>query len=203
MGIFVNNLVLEKNICILLEHYPKSSQKEVLQQLNPFYGIFEEFGNSKKFNSLFNQNFSKKKYYYDRLNLFFKNSKLINVSQNQKLPATEPSRINFISERNDFSQTNFHDLITIRRRKRRKFSSEEERRVARILKNRRTAEESRQRRIHKMRTLENFVSVSEEREKRFKEETRFIAIQGAFYFVESVLFRKRTEWLGLEIKKTF
>jgi len=81
-------------------------------------------------------------------------------------------------------------LTTIRRRKRRKFASEEERRVARILKNRRTAEESRQRRIQRMRTLENFVSISEERERKFKEEIRLIALQSAFRMVELILTRK-------------
>ena len=80
--------------------------------------------------------------------------------------------------------------MTIRRRKRRKFATEEERRVARILKNRRTAEESRQRRIQKMKTLENFVSNSVEREKRFKDEIRIIGIQSALKMVELITLRK-------------
>ena len=102
--------------------------------------------------------------------------------------------MDFICDKDDFLANEYPGLVTIRRRKRRKFASEEERRVARILKNRRTAEESRQRRIHKMKTLENFVSISEERERKFKEEIRLIGIQGAFHFVELLLLKKHNNW---------
>jgi len=126
----------------------------------------------------------------DNLNFSFKNSRQIGFHCNQLLYETGVSGIDFLSEKNRFKATNFNDLMTIRRRKRRKFATEEERRVARILKNRRTAEESRQRRIQKMKTLENFVSNSEEREKRFKDEIRIIGIQSALKMVELITLRK-------------
>ena len=103
-----------------------------------------------------------------------------------------------MKEKQNFISTNFCNLINIRRR-RRKFASEEERRVARILKNRRTAEESRQRRIQKMKTLENFVLVSEEREKNSKEEIRVIGLQSAFRAVELIILNK--EYNLIKIKK--
>merc|ERR1712216_927298 len=81
----------------------------------------------------------------DNLNFSFKNSRQIGFHCNQLLYETGVSGIDFLSEKNHFKETNFNDLMTIRKRK--KFATEEERRVARILKNRRTAEESRQRRI--------------------------------------------------------
>uniref|UniRef100_A0A7S1TI31 BZIP domain-containing protein n=1 Tax=Compsopogon caeruleus TaxID=31354 RepID=A0A7S1TI31_9RHOD len=56
------------------------------------------------------------------------------------------------------------------KRKRNIYSTEEERRMARILKNRRTAEESRQRRLQKMKELEALAAGADEREKKLRAE---------------------------------
>lgn len=58
----------------------------------------------------------------------------------------------------------------VAKRKRRQYASEEERRTARILKNRRTAEESRQRRLKKMKDLEEYAKGAAEREQALREE---------------------------------
>lgn len=63
------------------------------------------------------------------------------------------------------------------KKKRKTYSNEEERRKARILKNRRTAEESRQRRMKKMKDLEEFAASSQVREKELQEETRILRVQ--------------------------
>lgn len=93
------------------------------------------------------------------------------------------------------SGTNFNSLVTShplsnKRRKRRKFASEEERRIARILKNRRTAEESRQRRIQKMKNLENFAMISGEREKKLREEIQYLGKQNAKQYLEIIILKK-------------
>eukprot|EP00871_Galdieria_phlegrea_P004077 jgi/Galph1/4670/GphlegSOOS_G3402.1 len=56
------------------------------------------------------------------------------------------------------------------RRKRNTYATEEERRIARILKNRRTAEESRLRRIQRIQELQDILLRSQERERKLNEE---------------------------------
>ncbi|EME31527.1 hypothetical protein Gasu2_44240 [Galdieria sulphuraria] len=56
------------------------------------------------------------------------------------------------------------------RRKRTMYATEEERRMARILKNRRTAEESRLRRIQRIQELQNILIESQQREEKLNEE---------------------------------
>lgn len=63
------------------------------------------------------------------------------------------------------------------KKKRKTYSTEEERRKARILKNRRTAEESRQRRMKRMKELEEFVASSAIREKELQEDARVAKVQ--------------------------
>ncbi|CDF38844.1 unnamed protein product [Chondrus crispus] len=63
------------------------------------------------------------------------------------------------------------------KKKRRTYNTEEERRKARILKNRRTAEESRQRRMKKMKDLEDYAETAAIREKKLQEETRLVKRQ--------------------------
>ncbi|CAN8064126.1 unnamed protein product [Agarophyton chilense] len=58
------------------------------------------------------------------------------------------------------------------KKKRKTYSTEEERRQARILKNRRTAEESRQRRLKRMKELEDIAAKAETRERELIEEIR-------------------------------
>lgn len=55
-------------------------------------------------------------------------------------------------------------------RKRRVYATEEERRMARILKNRRTAEASRLRRIQKIQELQNILMEFQQREEKLNEE---------------------------------
>lgn len=63
------------------------------------------------------------------------------------------------------------------KKKRRTYNTEEERRKARILKNRRTAEESRQRRMKKMKELEEYAETAAMREKKLQEEARLAKAQ--------------------------
>lgn len=63
------------------------------------------------------------------------------------------------------------------KKKRKTYNTEEERRKARILKNRRTAEESRQRRMKRMKELEEYVASSAIREKDLQEEARLAKVQ--------------------------
>jgi len=56
------------------------------------------------------------------------------------------------------------------RRKRTTYATEEERRIARIMKNRRTAEESRLRRIQRIQELQNILIESQQREEKLNEE---------------------------------
>jgi hypothetical protein len=185
------NVALEKNFCVLIRY-----QKEFTEVEDYFTKEFKidkikDYKYPKKFNHSINTTLNKGGNTPENLNFLSKNFRSTNFSYHQSSLENSFSNIEFIYEKDNFISTNFNELITIRRRKRRKFASEEERRVARILKNRRTAEESRQRRIHKMKTLENFVSISEEREKKFKEELRSIGIQSAFRMVELILMRKQ------------
>lgn len=78
-----------------------------------------------------------------------------------------------------FLNSSIDESSTGKRRKRRKFTTDEERRIARILKNRRTAEESRQRRIQKMKDLENFAAGFDEKEKKLREEIQYLGKQNA------------------------
>lgn len=185
------HVALEKNFCVLIRY-----QKEFVEVEDYFTKEFKidkirEYNYQKKFNHSVNTKHNKMLNTPENLSFFPKNSRSTNFSYNQSPLENGFSNIEFIYEKDNFISTSFNDLLTIKRRKRRKFASEEERRVARILKNRRTAEESRQRRIQKMKTLENFVSISEEREKKFKEELHLIGLQSAFRMVELILMRKR------------
>jgi hypothetical protein len=87
--------------------------------------------------------------------------------------------------------SNFGMFSHGKRRRRRKFNTDEERRIARILKNRRTAEESRQRRIQKMKDLEIFAASFEEREKKLREEIQYLGRQNAKQEVELMLLNER------------
>mmetsp|Transcript_1103 Transcript_1103/g.2416 ORF Transcript_1103/g.2416 Transcript_1103/m.2416 type:complete len:198 (-) Transcript_1103:2943-3536(-) len=115
------------------------------------------------------------------LNGFFYNFSII--------PNLEEMEIN--KTVNNFGPLQNHHILSNKRRKRRKFSSEEERRVARILKNRRTAEESRQRKIQRMKNLENFAITSGEREKKLREEIRYLGKQNAKQNLELILLKRK------------
>lgn len=179
------NNILEKSFCGLIREQP-----QFLGEENSFYESLNIFKFSKKNSQSSNPSFNKSECNLENLNHFPRDVKSIEYSFDQYFLQDSIASMNFICEKSAFISENFNDLITIRRRKRRKFATEEERRIARILKNRRTAEESRQRRIQKMRTLENFVSISEEREKKNKEDLRVIGIQSAIRFVELFLIKK-------------
>ena len=155
---------LEKSFCGLI-----GEQLEFLGEEENFFEGSIAYKSSKKGGFSVNSPSNKLSYNLENLNYLPRHIKSLDFSYDQHFLDDNIANMNFIYEKNSFITENFNDLMTIRRRKRRKFATEEERRVARILKNRRTAEESRQRRIQKMRTLENFASISEEREKRFKE----------------------------------
>lgn len=90
-----------------------------------------------------------------------------------------------------FSNSTKTEATAGKRRRRRRFTSDEERKVARILKNRRTAEESRQRRIQKMKDLENFAANSEEREKKLREQIHYLGKQNASQEIELLLLNRR------------
>ncbi|AFP65226.1 hypothetical protein CMESO_23 (nucleomorph) [Chroomonas mesostigmatica CCMP1168] len=72
------------------------------------------------------------------------------------------------------------EFFSGKRRTRRKFKTDGERKYARLLKNRRTAEESRQRRIQKMKELENYTANFEEIENKLKEEIEYLKDQNNF-----------------------
>jgi len=87
----------------------------------------------------------------------------------------------FLQEKEVFSNTKplfpFSDIQTIgnfKRRKRRTFVNDDERRIARIMKNRRTAEESRQRRIRRMKSLEDLAAESDFKEDKLFEEITYL-----------------------------
>ena len=177
MRLFMNHLTIEKNFCVFLKNITRIDDQSFSKKLN------------------FPKNFTTtiKRNYFGDLNFFNDIPEITDLPYNFYTSNHDIDCMDFICGKNNFIPPDFSDMVTIRRRKRRKFASEEERRVARILKNRRTAEESRQRRIQKMKTLENFVSVSEEREKIIKEELRIIGVQSAIRTVELILTKKITE----------
>ena len=90
-----------------------------------------------------------------------------------------------------FINSSIDENLTGKRRKRRKFTTDEERRIARILKNRRTAEESRQRRIQKMKDLENFAASFDEKEKKLREEIQFLGKQNANQAAELNMLKEK------------
>jgi hypothetical protein len=193
MRLFTNHLTIEKNFCVFLRKDTDylGNENYFLENLNNTR--IEEQIFSKKTN--FPRNFTAtiKRNYFGDLNFLSETPEITNLPYNFYTSNDDIDCMDFICGKNNFIPPDFSDMVTIRRRKRRKFASEEERRVARILKNRRTAEESRQRRIQKMRTLENFVSVSEEREKMIKEELHIIGVQSAIRTVELILTKKIVE----------
>lgn len=102
---------------------------------------------------------------------------------------------NFISNKasNHYLNSSMEENSIGKRRKRRKFTTDEERRIARILKNRRTAEESRQRRIQKMKDLENFAASFDEKEKKLREEIQFLGKQNANQAAELDLLKEKLD----------
>jgi hypothetical protein len=92
---------------------------------------------------------------------------------------------------NLFLNSSIDENSTGKRRKRRKFTTDEERRIARILKNRRTAEESRQRRIQKMKDLENFAASFDEKEKKLREEIQYLGKQNANQAAELCMLKEK------------
>jgi hypothetical protein len=87
----------------------------------------------------------------------------------------------FLQEKELFSNTKplfpFSDIQNpgnFKRRKRRTFANDDERRIARIMKNRRTAEESRQRRIRRMKSLEDLAAESDFKEDKLFEEITYL-----------------------------
>jgi len=181
---------LEKNFCVLQRKQTEFFFNEIYSNDELKDEIYTEYNYPKNINYPNINPLNIRSDEFENLNFLTTSSKSVNLSYNQQLLENCINDIDFVYGKNNYLTADFNDLTTIRRRKRRKFASEEERRVARILKNRRTAEESRQRRIQRMRTLENFVSISEERERKFKEEIRLIALQSAFRMVELILRRK-------------
>jgi len=186
----ISILALEKNFCVLQRKQTEFFFNEIYSNDELKDEIYTEYNYPKNINYPNINPLNIRSDEFENLNFLTTSSKSVNLSYNQQLLENCINDIDFVYGKNNYLTADFNDLTTIRRRKRRKFASEEERRVARILKNRRTAEESRQRRIQRMRTLENFVSISEERERKFKEEIRLIALQSAFRMVELILRRK-------------
>ena len=87
----------------------------------------------------------------------------------------------------NFTGSEIQDTPNIKRRKRRSFANEDERRIARIMKNRRTAEESRQRRIKRMKSLEDLAAESDYREERLIEELYYLGKLSARNFLNNLI----------------
>jgi len=100
---------------------------------------------------------------------------------------------NFSSAKSNdsYTHTTMDDIPIGKRRKRRKFTTDEERRIATILKNRRTAEVSRQRRMQKMKDLENFAATFDEKEKKLREEIQYLGKQNSIQAAELVLLKEK------------
>jgi hypothetical protein len=135
--------------------------------LDDYPEIFNFQLNQDKFENPFSFNFRN----YDNFN-FFSNYH----SSEFNCPIEKGSEYFFNNDMKNFSCG--------KRRKRRKFNTDGERKFARLLKNRRTAEESRQRRIQKMKELESYTSVCQERENQLKEEIQYLKNQNAFQLEE-------------------
>jgi|EP00802_Teleaulax_amphioxeia_P006906 hypothetical protein len=194
MSLLINGETIEKNFCVTPRNPSFFVENEdfFLKNLNSIKTEDQAFFKRIDFTEISTETLTKNN--LEELSFLSKSPEILEIPYNFHISDNDMNDMDFIWEKNNFISPDFGDIMENTRRKRRKFASEEERRIARILKNRRTAEESRQRRIHKMRTLENFVSLSEEREKMIKEELRLIGIQSAFRTVELILSKKKKEW---------
>nr|UXY87172.1 bZIP transcription factor 17 [Cryptomonas sp.] len=192
MNLETNNIHVEKNMffscgvsCLLSW---KRNKKIGL-------GIIKNFGHQNFFRQMKNTY----AIYMDRDSLEFKTFDFYSHSGNYSRYCYEcessidltgneyEKNINHCIEINDKSS------FSAKRRIRRKFLNEDERMIARVLKNRRTAEESRQRRIQKMKQLENFVVNSEERERKLRDEIHSLGKQNASQIVELIIIKRITQ----------
>ena len=185
MNIETNNMHIEKNFCfsfgILFSNFLKKDENlEFTIYKKIFYMKFIK--NSKYTNII----------YIERNILNHKTIDFYWNSRNHFQYQTPYENFLNLNEKHldHFLDLNINNSFSNKRRRRRKFLTDDERRIARILKNRRTAEESRQRRIQKMKQLESFVVLSEEREKKLREEIFYLAKENAARIIELILLKK-------------
>jgi len=175
-------IYLEKNLCFLYDIIYLEYWKEEIQ-LDKFYIKLNEKceKNLKHVNLIQTQTYCyvPRCYVYQNYFYFYYYKHLLAVKKNSV-------HKNLIY----FANLNTQKLLFEKRRKRRKFSNDEERRIARILKNRRTAEESRQRKIQKMKELENFVLFLEGEERKKKKELLFLGKISAFQTARHFFLKK-------------
>nr|UXY87662.1 bZIP transcription factor 17 [Cryptomonas curvata] len=185
MNIETNNMHIEKNFCLShgisrLDSWKKENIFEFTIYTKIFHSKF--FKNSKNINIIYiERNISN----YKTIDFYWSNRHHFQYQ-------TQYENFLNLNEKNleHFLDLNINNSFSTKRRRRRKFLTDDERRIARILKNRRTAEESRQRRIQKMKQLENYVILSEEREKKLREEISYLAKENAVRTVELILIKK-------------
>jgi hypothetical protein len=189
MNLETNNIHIEKNLCFTygisyLDYWKKNK--------NLIINMQKKFFDQNTIKNLKNTNII----YVDKDQFYFKTADFFCIDRNcsqyyyqyesfldLNYTETEKNLEQFINLRSE-------NLFINKRRRRRKFLTDDERRMARILKNRRTAEESRQRRIQKMKQLENLVISYEEREKKLKEEICYLGKENASQTVELLLLKK-------------
>jgi hypothetical protein len=187
MNIETNNMHIEKNFCFsygisCLYYWKKDNDLE--------FAIYKKI-----FHLKFNKDFKYTSIIYIERNI--SNYKIIDFywsNRNHFHFQTQYETFLNLNEKHidHFLDLNMNNSFSTKRRRRRKFLTDDERRIARILKNRRTAEESRQRRIQKMKQLESFVVLSEEREKKLREEISYLAKENAARTVELILIKKKS-----------
>ena len=188
MNFETNNMHIEKNLCFSNGIcYLDTCKKPDNFEFEIFKKIFhiKEYKNSKHTNIVYvERNISS----YKTIDLFYGNRNLFQYQTHYEnfvnLNDTEKSF-------DHFSELIVNNSFCTKRRRRRKFLTDDERRIARILKNRRTAEESRQRRIQKMKQLESFAILSEERERKLRDEICYLGKENATQTLELVLLRKK------------
>jgi len=188
MNTETNNMHIEKNLCFSNGLFSSDSWKK--------YNYCEFEILKKIFHQNIFKNFKHTNIIYIERNI--STYKVIDLySTNRNLFQYHTQFQNFLNLNNDeknfdqFSELIVNSAFCTKRRRRRKFLTDDERRIARILKNRRTAEESRQRRIQKMKQLENFAISSEERERKLREEICYLGKENATQTLELILIRKK------------
>ncbi|AAK39829.1 hypothetical protein (nucleomorph) [Guillardia theta] len=171
MIILVNKLWIEKTNC------------QIKSSCYTMDIIYQNYLSINKFKKFFSIKIIQEIYIFNEIISFLKF--IDNFSFNSGLFSFQFNIFNLFYNKTEieFSEigTFYETFLSQKRRKRRKFANEEERRIARILKNRKTAEESRQRRIRKMKILESFVIISQEREKRLRKELYFLSKNLMFF----------------------
>jgi hypothetical protein len=188
MNIETNNMHIEKNLCFscgisYLDYWKKDNNLD----FDLFKKIFHQksFKNPKSGSIIyFDRNISS----YKTIDLYCSEG---NHSQYQYQFENFLNLNDAEKNLDQFLDLSVNNTFSGKRRRRRKFLTDDERRIARILKNRRTAEESRQRRIQKMKQLEGFVILSEERERKLREEICYLGKENATQIVELILIKKK------------